>query len=118
MFLCFVERVLVPALWPGAIVVMDNLSAHKVAGVQEAIEAAGAWLLYLPPYSPDLNPIELASRQAQERPAGRRCTDLRRSHPRHRRGMGNPHGRGRPELVQPLRLPGLTQLKYALVSQP
>ncbi|GJD58426.1 hypothetical protein MTDSW087_02416 [Methylobacterium dankookense] len=49
---------LVPVLQPGDIVVMDNLPAHKVAGVQDAIEAAGARLLYLPSYSPDFNPIE------------------------------------------------------------
>ena len=54
------EQVLVPTLRPGDIVIMDNLSSHKVAGVREAIKAAGAFLLYLPPYSPDLNPIELA----------------------------------------------------------
>jgi len=59
-FLAYVEQVLVPALRPGDSVVMDNLPAHKVAGVGEAIEAAGAQLLYLPPYSPDFNPIELA----------------------------------------------------------
>ena len=51
---------LVPTLKRGDIVVMDNLPAHKVAGVEQAIEAAGATLLYLPPYSPDLNPIEPA----------------------------------------------------------
>ena len=54
-----VERCLLPALLPGDIVVMDNLPAHKVAGVRVAIEAAGAVLLYLPPYSPDFNPIEM-----------------------------------------------------------
>ena len=54
-----VERCLVPALSPGDIVIMDNLPAHKVAGVRVAIEAAGAVLLYLPPYSPDFNPIEM-----------------------------------------------------------
>lgn len=54
----YVEQCLAPALRPGDIVVMDNLAAHKVAGVREAIEAAGADLWYLPPYSPDLNPIE------------------------------------------------------------
>jgi len=48
----------VPELQPGDVVVLDNLAAHKVAGVREAILAAGAGLLYLPPYSPDLNPIE------------------------------------------------------------
>jgi transposase len=59
-FLVYVRRVLGPELTPGDIVVMDNLPAHKVAGVREAIEAAGARLLYLPPYSPDFNPIEMA----------------------------------------------------------
>ena len=59
-FRTYVEQVLVPELRPGDIVVMDNLGSHKVAGVREAIEARGASLLYLPPYSPDLNPIELA----------------------------------------------------------
>jgi transposase len=57
-FLAYVEQVLVPSLRPGDIVVMDNLSAHKVPGVRQAIEAAGATLSYLPPYSPDFNPIE------------------------------------------------------------
>src|SRR5215469_4035482 len=60
MFLAYVKQCLVPALKCGDIVVMDNLPVHKVAGVREAIEAAGATLLYLPPYSPDLNPIEMA----------------------------------------------------------
>ena len=54
----YVERVLVPELRPGNVVVLDNVSAHKVVGVQEAIEAAGARLLPLPPYSPDLSPVE------------------------------------------------------------
>lgn len=60
LFVAYVEKVLVPSLRPGDIVVLDNLSCHKRAGVREAIEAAGASLLYLPPYSPDFNPIELA----------------------------------------------------------
>ena len=59
-FLTWLDRCLVPTLLPGDIVVMDNLSAHKVAGVRERIEACGARVLYLPPYSPDLNPIEMA----------------------------------------------------------
>jgi transposase len=54
------DEVLCPKLRPGDVVVMDNLSSHKVQGVRERIEAAGAQLLYLPPYSPDLNPIEKA----------------------------------------------------------
>lgn len=59
-FLAYLDSVLCPALRPGNVVVMDNLSSHKVGGVRERIEAAGAELLYLPPYSPDLNPIEKA----------------------------------------------------------
>ena len=57
-FLAWVDQALTPTLKPGDIVVMDNLSAHKVAGVRQAIEAKGAKIAYLPPYSPDLNPIE------------------------------------------------------------
>ena len=60
LFVAYVEQQLAPVLRPGDVVVMDNLSSHKVAGVRRAIEAAGADLLYLPPYSPDLNPIEMA----------------------------------------------------------
>jgi len=59
-FLAYLEQVLGPKLRPGDVVVMDNRSAHKVAGVEQLIQAAGAELLYLPPYSPDLNPIEKA----------------------------------------------------------
>ena len=58
MFLAWVRRGLAPTLRPGETVIVDNLSVHKVAGVREAIAAAGASLEYLPPYSPDLNPIE------------------------------------------------------------
>ena len=57
-YLSFVTDCLCPALRPGQVVVMDNLSSHKVAGVRQAIEAAGCRLVYLPPYSPDLSPIE------------------------------------------------------------
>lgn len=59
-FLAYVDQVLVPTLEPGDVVVMDNLPAHKAAGIRDAIQAAGAGLLYLPPYSPDFNPIENA----------------------------------------------------------
>jgi transposase len=59
-FRAYVAGILVPELVPGDIVILDNLPAHRVAGVREAIETAGARLLYLPPYSPDFNPIELA----------------------------------------------------------
>jgi transposase len=59
-FLQFLDEFLVPGLKPGQIVILDNAKAHKVKGVRERIEGAGARVLYLPPYSPDLNPIEMA----------------------------------------------------------
>ena len=57
-FLCYVEQVLCPRLRPGQVVVMDNLSAHKNPAARQSIEQTGAQVLYLPPYSPDFNPIE------------------------------------------------------------
>jgi transposase len=73
-FRAYVRQVLVPALRPGDIVVMDNLGSHKSAHVRDAIEAASATLLYLPPYSPDFNPIEnaFAKLKAHLRKAARR----------------------------------------------
>jgi len=58
MFLAWVRQGLVPTLQPQDMVILDNLATHKVAGVRQAIETAGARLLYLPPYAPDFNPIE------------------------------------------------------------
>lgn len=58
-FLAYVRQQLIPTLRPGDLVIMDNLAAHKKSGVRQAIESCGAQLVYLPPYSPDLNPIEL-----------------------------------------------------------
>jgi transposase len=77
-FRAYVEQGLAPTLRPGDIVVMDNLSAHKVKGVRAAIEAQGARLLYLPPYSPDLNPIEhaFAKLKALLRSAAARSVDV------------------------------------------
>jgi transposase len=74
LFEAYVRQQLVPTLRPGDVVVMDNLSSHKRAGVRRAIEAAGAALVFLPPYSPDLNPIELAFAKLKRllRSAGRR----------------------------------------------
>src|SRR3954471_24737120 len=76
-FRAYVEQVLARALEPGDVVAMDNLSTHKVAGVQEAIRAAGASVLYLPSYSPDLNPIEqlFAKLKALLRKAAARTRD-------------------------------------------
>jgi transposase len=66
-FRAWAEQHLAPTLSAGDIVVMDNLSSHKVTGIREAIEAAGAELRYLPPYSPDLNPFELAISNLKKR---------------------------------------------------
>jgi transposase len=76
-FRAYVEQMLVPALLPGDVVVMDNLPAHKVAGIKQAIRAVGASILYLPPYSPDLNPIEqlFAKLKALLRKAAARTQD-------------------------------------------
>lgn len=77
LFVAYVRQHLAPTLSPGDIVVMDNLSCHKVAGVRAAIEAVGATLVYLPPYSPDLNPIEqvFAKLKALLRGGARRTLD-------------------------------------------
>ncbi len=76
-FLAWVEQALVPTLLQDDIVIMDNLGSHKVAGVREAIEAVAATPLYLPPYSPDLNPIEqvFAKLKATLRKIGARTVD-------------------------------------------
>ena len=76
-FLAYVEQALVPTLRAGDLVVLDNLKVHKVKGVREAIGARGARLRYLPPYSPDFNPIELAfaKLKALLRTAARRTVD-------------------------------------------
>ena len=77
MFLAYVRQFLCPALQPGDIVILDNLASHKVARVKEAIAAAGAKLLYRPPYSPDLNPIEklFAKLKALLRKAAKRTVE-------------------------------------------
>ena len=76
-FRAWIEQALAPTLRPGDLVIMDNLGAHKVEGVRDAIEARGARLLYLPPYSPDLNPIEqtFAKLKALLRTAATRTVD-------------------------------------------
>jgi transposase len=76
-FRAWIEQALAPTLRPGDLVIMDNLGAHKVQGVREAIEARGARLLHLPPYSPDLNPIEqvFAKLKALLRRAATRTVD-------------------------------------------
>jgi transposase len=66
-FQAYVEQVLVPTLAPGDIVVMDNLGSHKRPAVREAIQTAGARLLYLPPYSPDFNPMAVSNLKCNTR---------------------------------------------------
>ncbi len=66
-FEAFVQQVLVPQLRPGDVVVMDNLSSHKRSRTRELIESAGAELVFLPPYSPDLNPIEMIFAKVKQR---------------------------------------------------
>jgi hypothetical protein len=74
-FLAYLDHVLCAALRPGNVIIMDNLSSHKVTGVRERIEASGAELLYLPPYSPDLNPAE------KHGPSSNNNFDLQRHEP-------------------------------------
>lgn len=78
-FRAYIEQFLAPTLQPGDVVVADNLGSHKVAGVRDAIEARGASLLFLPPYSPDLNPIEQVFAKLK--------TLLRRAEPRTRKAL-------------------------------
>ena len=87
-----VERVLVPELRPGDIVIMDNLSSHKGQEVRDRIEAAGAELLFLPPYSPDFNPIEMAfsKLKAHLRKAAERTVEGHRPLPRNHPAPGMP----------------------------
>lgn len=77
MFLAWVEQFLCPTLSPGDLVILDNLSSHKVDGIKEAVAACGATVLYLPPYSPDLNPIEkfFSKLKTMLRKAAKRSTE-------------------------------------------
>ena len=86
-FLTYLKEVLIPQLWPGAVVVMDNLGAHKVKGVRELLEAAGAHLLYLPPYTRRLQPHRNGLVKAQKLPAQNRRAHQRGAGSRHRQGL-------------------------------
>ena len=98
-FLAYLDEVLCPKLRPGDVVVMDNLSSHKVQGVRERIQAAGAQLLYLPPYSPDLNPIEKAWAKTQATAARGQGADQRGTRSGHRPIAASAHRRGCESLV-------------------
>ncbi len=80
LFLAGVKQELVGTLAPGDVAVLDNLATHKVPGVREAIEGAGAWLEYLPPYSPDFNPIERMWHKVKQRLKGLDPRNARQLH--------------------------------------
>ena len=118
-FLAYIEQILVPTLHPGDIVIADNLSAHKVAGVRQAIERVGATLCYLPPYSPDLNPIELCFAKLKALVRAARCRSHRNPLAFPRRLSAALQPRGMPQLLSTLRLSGHhTVMKSALVMHP
>jgi transposase len=75
-FLAYRNQILVPTLAVGDIVIADNLAAHHVEGVRQAIDVAGATLIYLPPYSPDLNPIELCFAKLKTFVRAARCRSI------------------------------------------
>ena len=106
-FLAYVEQALAPTLSRGDVVVLDNLSSHKVAGVREAVEARGASLLYLPPYSPDLNPVRGTAPDASLRQTQGPAQESRRAH---HRGVVERH---RP-LPRPVRADRVRQLPRQL----
>jgi DDE superfamily endonuclease len=102
-FLAYVEQVLAPTLTAGDVVILDNLPAHKGAAIQAAIEAHGARLQFLPPYSPDFNPIEMAF-QAQGAPAQGCRTHRRGALEQRRRSPRRLHADRGPQLLRSRRL--------------
>ncbi len=78
-FETYVETQLVPTLSRGDVVILDNVAFYKSEKVKALVKARGAWLLFLPPYSPDLNPIEMAFSKLKEPVAKIRCTNIRRN---------------------------------------
>ena len=103
-FRAYVTHVLVPELTQGDIVVMDNLPAHKVTGVRLAIEQAGATLLYLPPYSPDFNPIEMAFSKLKAILRQAAARTIERSMGRHRSIPRRIHSHPMPKLFRRCRI--------------
>ena len=119
LFVAYARQVLAPTLRPGDVMVMDNLACHKRADVRAAIAAAGATLVFLPPYSPDLNPIELAFGEAEGAAADGGEADGGRVVGVPRQGARRLRAAGVPELLPALRLSGrrYTNLETALVSE-
>ena len=113
-FLADIEQILGPTLTPGDIVIADTLAAHKVAGVRGAIERVGATLWSLPPYSPDLNPIELCFAKLKTRPLSIHRDPL--AFPRRLSAALQP--RGMPQLLSTLRLSGHHTVMKSALAQP
>ena len=118
-FLTYLDKVLRPALRPGQVVVLDNLSVHKNAAMRQRVEAAGCRLLFLPTYSPDFNPIEAAFSKLKGYLRRAAARSPRSPGGRHHGGLGHHPRQRRPRLVQTLRLPstGSTRVKMG-VSEP
>jgi transposase len=118
-FLAYVEQVLVPTLRPGDVVVLDNLAAHKQPEVRAAIEQVGARLRFLPPYSPDFNPIEQAFAKLKAFLRAARARTVRAHLPRHCRSPPPLSRRGMRQLREALRLPihDYVEIENALTLQ-
>ena len=115
-FLAYIDQILVPTLRPGDIVIADNLSVHKTAGVRRAIERADATLWYLPPYSPDLNPIELCFAKLKAIVRAARCRSIDTLWPLLGGMLAALQSRRMPQLLSALRLlERHTVMKSALV---
>ena len=108
-FTAYVQPFLVPSLHPGQVVILDNLSAHKSAAARQAIEAVGCELRFLPAYSPDFNPIELAFAKIKSRLRAAAARDTA-AWKRHCPGDRSHHPCRCPRLLRPLRLPVQAQL--------
>jgi hypothetical protein len=123
-FLAYVEQLLCPRLEPGQVVVMDNLAVHRVAGVRAWIEARGAELLYLPPYSPDFNPVEPALVQGQAVARFRQASNSGNARNSHHRVPGGHHRRQRFRIVCLLRVrytvkgESLAMIAYSVTTHP
>ena len=115
-FLAFLEQALGPKLQPGHVVVLDNLGAHKVEGVRGLIESRGAQLLYLPPYSPDFNPIEQAWSKLKTTPASREGPRARSAGTGHRAGHRRHHSPKRAGLLPDTAVIEYSNYENALVG--
>jgi transposase len=117
LFLAFVEQVLAPPLEVGHIVILDNLGAHKVEGVRQLIESRGAQLLYLPPYSPDFNPIEHAWSKLKQLAARHKSPRAGTTRTGDRPSPGHHHPTKRARLLPPLLIRDTVTMKVLLARR-